>query len=58
MTSRDLEIQKIQKDPKKSESKEGDVDTARFAVSEDSFIQFEKQKDGAWCMNPKARAKK
>lgn len=50
-------IQKIQKEPKKELEKSGDLELARF-LSGEMMIQFEKQKDGGWCLNPKARAKK
>lgn len=52
-------IDKIQKDPNKKAHQATDKDEiARFMIDDISFIQFEKQKDGRWCLNPKARAVK
>ena len=35
-----------------------DPEVVRFLVDAESFIQLEKQKDGGWCMNPRARGRK
>jgi hypothetical protein len=50
-------IRAMQADKKTSEGEENGKKWFRFMRTENEFIQLEKQADGRWCMNPRARAK-
>ena len=51
-------IGKIQKDKKTEDGTDQGTPYIRFKIDEKSFFQFEKQKDGRWCFNPRARTAK
>jgi hypothetical protein len=51
-------IKKLQAKKKPEVGTDNGTSYARFWVDDKTFFQFEKQKDGRWCFNPRARAPK